>query len=228
MANRIFTFDFWNTLGYPNPDFTKARNSILAERLKIKEDEAGRLYGIFKGESENFTESTGSAYYGLRQAISFYQKNMPEDTDAELVVLSGIEDYARICEEFKHNPPEILIEPVYLAHKETETGVGIISNTNFISGATILETLPNEMFDYLDFTLFSDLVGVSKPYYEIFYYGKKIIEKKYHVKVLAENIHHFGDSIKCDVDGAKGAGFNGHLIHKSDISFIVKDVLMRK
>jgi putative hydrolase of the HAD superfamily len=91
-----------------------------------------------------------------------------------------------------------------------EKQLGIVCNTGITPGFALMEFLSRQkVAEYFDAMIFSDEVGIRKPEPKIF----RLAARKLGVK--PNETVHIGDNIRCDVWGAKLAGFKA--IHLAGI-----------
>jgi putative hydrolase of the HAD superfamily len=195
---KYISFDFWNTLATPNPEFSRLRNQHLAGFFGLGEHEIKLAYTRAKTLLDKQAEETGwqdgviHAYFALFREVGF--KGMRQHAEALNTEVSRL---------FLENPP-IFPEGLFKTLRDyTDKGfkINIISNTNFISGTVILEVLKNTGVTFTE-TLFSDLMEIAKPNPEIFK------ELAHCLNVHPGRIIHIGDNLYADIYGAKKAGYD--------------------
>lgn len=127
---------------------------------------------------------------------------------------------SKVRDIFMNLPPLLLNEtilPMLYYLKSKGYGLNIGSNTGFIEGGTIVETLNNmNIGEYFDFCIFSDEIGASKPSYRFFdkVYANISLDKK--------EILHVGDNYKADYEGAMKFGFSALFINNQ--SHTINDI----
>jgi FMN phosphatase YigB (HAD superfamily) len=204
------SLDFWNCIGIPNPEFALARTKFLAKFLdddfealkKIHEREKKRFDHL--GEEHHIQLSTNACYYNLLCNIFAFP---PKNTIASIRL--QIEDM------FRKYPATVLPEAV-AAIKELKKrgfGINIASNTNYMGGKILRETVLYPTGIDFDFYVFSDELGYPKPspkfFNEVFY---KSVEISGDRNFSVDSIVHIGDTRATDYVGATNYGMQAVLI----------------
>lgn len=212
MINYV-SFDFWNTLAIPNKDYAAARTEFLHSTFGIEKTE----YTKVKSHLDEYAWTNGLAVTP-KVALSMllpYPK-------FSIVDLNKV--YSSLEELFLKHPP-IICDEIFEAIsilKSNKINSCITSNTNFISGRTINRLLNRySEFNFID-RIFSDIVGHSKPSFDMFDFTYNLAKKNGDVN-SREEVLHIGDSYECDFIGAKSFGFRAELIdNPTDVLTIVK------
>ena len=189
------SFDAWNTVLLPNPLYTDRRSELLASMYNLSVTDARRAYTSVKKHFDGLAETSG---------VGFPVQHVVDTLDHKLTgsERSGHATKLRTALEqaFFENPPTVLPELVSALDRITRTGrtIGILSNTNFISG----QVLRSAVFDKLDlpFTtlLFSDEHRMSKPN-PAFYTKMAAAAQAGNKRVIGPaNILHIGDMARTD------------------------------
>jgi putative hydrolase of the HAD superfamily len=205
-----YSFDFWSTIAFSNPDFKKKRMdyivSLSSKTITFSEVENAFLK-IGKSYNQEMEEGGPISaplelYERVFKQLNINNINIPD-------VVSAIDDI------FLSFPP-LFSDGFIKTHnliKERCISKSITSNTAFISGKIIKRTLEDNLpFVSFDFALFSDLVGCAKPGKEMFSL-LKMNTGIIHEKVENPKILHIGDNQKTDVFGALNAGLDAFHIN---------------
>lgn len=186
------SMDFWNTLGIPNPTYSEARNTQLSFRSGLQIDKVRSLYSDVKSTIDR-THSEISRPLSNTMCYTLLSEQFKCDN-----FKNEFEFY------FKLYPPTILPETIDMLHKLREKNItlSIGSNTNFITGEIIKETVLDQTFDF-DFYIFSDELGWAKPHNNFWDKLKSQTNR---------NICHVGDNFICDIIGPTSNGLEARLV----------------
>ena len=182
---KLIIFDLWNTLAaISGPSTTEGIMKILD--LDIKKEKCRKIY-----EQSYQTKKYNSLYDACRQlCIDF--KIEPKN---ELV--------KNLSTMFKKNIVSIDLFPHTIKMleqlKKQRYYIGLISNT---SNCVIKKIKKTELFDYIDYPLFSFDIGLIKPNYKIF------IEMLTRAKCKPNEAMMIGDSLIDDIIPSKRLGMN--------------------
>jgi putative hydrolase of the HAD superfamily len=204
---RHISLDFYGTLVVPNPNFALERNKYLAGVLGV---DPATVASVYK-ETKRFLDSSAEVYgLGLpvRKAWEiFFHKFNKADVVDNIVINEVIHTVECIYLENPHTVPEQTSHAIHMLRRRKMFTFNISSNTNFISGETVRHTLmSNAVLPLFDFTLFSDLVGYSKPSRAFF----NMVTDFGHIP--KDSIIHVGDNCTTDFNGAQNFGINAKLI----------------
>jgi FMN phosphatase YigB (HAD superfamily) len=189
MTIKHISFDLWNTLITPNPEYAKARTEFLVKISGKGEEEVKRGYKELKDAAEHNILAKTSAEHA-----------------SELLTNLGIQGYRLIrkgiYEAFNKYPPGINPSTISWLHRnKSNYGYSILSNTNFISGHALGPWLENQLPDLFQAAYFSDVEGVAKPSSQFF--GKVLDLRR---DLEPGEILHVGDSLLHDKLGAQRVG----------------------
>jgi len=218
-----YSFDLWLTLIKSNPLFKTERTRIFHERFNPFRKPIEEVAFIFRQVDlmvNAINEKTGKNIDADEMYLMVINMISNFSNDFRSVDLGSIYDE---MEEllFKYLPEIYSDETIStLQHlkKNQFCTCNILSNTGFIRGKTLREVLKRlGLFDFFDFHIYSDEVGMSKPNTELF---KLMLNK---VSELGKNcapsdIVHIGDNDIADVKGAEIAGITGILINSNNRS----------
>jgi len=216
-----YSFDLWLTLIRSNPQFKRERAKIFYARynsLNKSLEEIETIFGQVDLMVNRINEQTG--------------KNIDAD-EMYLMVISMINN-------FDLNYMNIEVETLYLEMESLlfnympqiycgdtldtlaslrESGlstVSLLSNTGFIRGITLRKVLKElELSPYLDFQLYSDEEGLSKPNPAFFQLMLKRINRHKHRNLQLHEVVHIGDNPIADMHGAKSLGIHSVLINSN-------------
>ena len=215
-----YSFDFWNTIAYSNPEFKNKRAKLVLGFIKKKfsVSEVNTAFAKVGAEYNNHQESGME----LLSPLDLLNKTLKALTPS--VNYSDLYDLkVEIDSLFLKYPPELdnnlysIIERIQCYGK----ACSITSNTAFISGDVIRQFLTNaKLLDKFSFCLFSNEIGYGKPcnnMYELLY--RKAKAKNPLLKKT--EIIHIGDNEIADFKGALKFGiksfhfkFKQHYFHE--------------
>ena len=194
------SFDFWNTIVRPNPQFKEKRSELIGTLFnnQFSKYEIDSAFSLI-GKEYNDHQQSGNAAILPLDLLKTVIKAIDPNSNINL-----IESYNHINTLFLAYPP--FIEPSFydiidLINKKGKTS-SITSNTAFISGSVIIKYLENcNLLHHFSFTIFSDEFGFGKPSSQIFnhVYNELI---KYEPAKDRTNILHIGDNLESDYNGA--------------------------
>lgn len=187
MTIKHISFDVWNTLITANPQYTTARNTLIAEYAFTSIENAGRIYTKVKKQLDSDAErgvcgSSAQAWLRLNMELG-----LPG------VSLSRLQ---KDCfEEFEKHPP-ILDRNLFAALGELNVSfdLSIKSNTNFIPGSLLLKASGLSEAPFM-FAHFSDHYSMCKPDTRFFQLS---LDEHSMYEVGAHEIVHVGDNLVCD------------------------------
>jgi len=217
-----FSFDLWLTLIRSNPAFKEKRAVFFHQHFNYRNLSVDSVKHTFRQVDimcNLINEKTG--------------KNIDAD-EMYLMVLSTMnEGDARVWDidieklyaemetlVFEYLPiaycDRTLAALAHLKQNKTVT-TGILSNTGFIRGVTLRKVLNQIGIDrYIDYQLYSDEAGMSKPNPEFF---KMMLDQlsAHHTEIDLTRVVHIGDNPIADIAGATAAGLHSRLINSNNI-----------
>ncbi len=206
------SFDFWNTIGKPNLTFSAERNRILALMFGTSVEEAGRTYTATKTRLIAEGEASGLDHgqdHGIQMLCEMFGRSETSDE-----FKAGIAaDMERL---FALHPPTIdsvLVNLLYKAHLSGIT-LSIGSNTDIIMGQSIVDHVVGRL--PFSFAVFSDEVGVYKPNPAFFALIRDRAAKVNNRVNDYADIIHVGDSMVCDIGGAKSVGMRHAFVKNAE------------
>jgi putative hydrolase of the HAD superfamily len=217
-----YSFDLWLTLIRSNPSFKQQRTAFFHQHYNIRQKTIDNVAAVFRQVDlmcNAINEKTG--------------KNIDAD-EMYLMVIHLINDGLFPLQEIDLNKLEQQMENLLFAHlpfvycsktaktleqicQSGKSTISILSNTGFIRGKTLRKVLKQLKLDiYLNFQLYSDEAGLSKPNLEFFKLMLKEIEiLKKPAEIDPDKIIHIGDNEIADVKGASAAGIQSMLINSN-------------
>lgn len=223
------SFDLWLTLIKSNPSFKKERAKLIADFFDIKKQE-----DIVLSRVRYFDKLANSINEIVGKNIDCYEIILLILHDLE-VDISKIHQkdldafYAEMEKLIFNFLPELLEKnTTHLLNelKELNLTLSLLSNTGFIRGKTLDKILKElNIYNCFSFRLYSDELGYSKPYINVFdAVEKKVLEL--YPKIKRKEILHIGDNPKADYEGATDYGFSALLInnHNSRLAHLIKEI----
>jgi FMN phosphatase YigB (HAD superfamily) len=196
-----FSFDFWNTIAYSNPEFKNKRAELVLGFIKNKFSVLAVNTAFAKvGAEYNSHQESGME---LLSPLDLLNKILKELTPS--VRYCDLYDLkVAIDSLFLEYPPE-LDNNLYAFFERIQyydKVCSITSNTAFISGDVIKQFLTDvKLLDKFSFCLFSNEVGYGKPssnMYQLLYRKAKAINPL----LRKSQIIHIGDNELADYKGA--------------------------
>lgn len=232
IKTRIYSFDLWNTLIKPNPEFGIARAKFIQKEWfnNTPEEEIVKEFRKASILFNKINEITGM-HTDAKIMIGYVLHKL----DGELKDISSetIEEIScKQNELFLKHPPLIYDENTLSTIKKIKRNayIGIISNTGFIGGHTLRDVLIKLKFPEFRFMIFSDEVKISKPNPEIFKKALGVISWAYDIYQCYRHnypdpfICHIGDNEIADIQGANAVpGWEGFQINSNERTIL--DVL---
>ena len=206
MNDVCISFDMWNTLITPNPEYGAARANAIAELLGIPVEIVRIAYSEVHKQADTFQDTLGISIDHYALIYSFIER-CGVIADKNLLAQETIL-YPEICKRVinllnttfdAHHPTfgEGVIE-MFDELVEHDFKFGIISNTSFVRGRWLYELLRKEMhadfFKHVNFLLWSDETGMAKPSGKMFRTAK-FISKRNKMIHVGDNIHTDGSCI---------------------------------
>lgn len=215
------SFDLWLTLIKSHPKFKEQRAVYFKSEFNPHNLSVNQIMDVVQqtdkacdrlNELNGLKVPTDIMYRRILLQLGIAPRIITSD------VLATIK--SKVRDIFMNLPPLLLNEtilPMLYYLKSKGYGLNIGSNTGFIEGGTIVETLNNmNIGEYFDFCIFSDEIGASKPSYRFFdkVYANISLDKK--------EILHVGDNYKADYEGAMKFGFSALFINNQ--SHTINDI----
>lgn len=192
------SFDVWNTLVKPNHQFAKARQQLLAASFRLDELWIKKVYTETKSEIDSNAENNGIGP-SSDDCYRLLFQNLNVEFNADIK-----EEVETLFQKFPPIIPDIVKSTIEQLRSSNIT-LNISSNSNFISGNVMLPFLESNLGEF-NFSIFSDLIGVSKPSERFFEAVKKRCTHP------VENMLHVGDNTICDGYGATKSGIKSLIV----------------
>lgn len=197
---KILTFDVWNTLIKANPEFSRLRTQMIADTYDIPFEMAKEAYTSVKFFLDTSAEVAriGMATHQCWDLLDSTVQRLRRKNEMEYVSSPNPKALMFASEEmFRAHQPIFTQDTKDLLARLKDRGcsLGIISNTNFIRGEVLFETLFKDL-GVFDYALFSDSFGVPKPHGKIFNTMSSHFqdEETFTWKPMV----HVGDNLICD------------------------------
>ncbi len=213
MGISLVSFDIWDTLLKSNPVFKDLQIKLFAQKSGFNNiPELLSIKERIDREINRLSETSGKDYgfeYRLKEiSKSLLPNNNPPDIDFDTT-------YMEMEELFLSHPPSFIQENLLhiLAEiKKKNIHIALLSNTGFIKGYTMRKFLAlSGIMEFIDFAVFSNEVGHTKPHPAIFDF---LISQ---CSIPAHQILHIGDNMIADYEGAKKNGFKSVFFSKNII-----------
>lgn len=218
-----YSFDLWLTLIKSNPLYKQQRSNYFFEHFNPKKKTQEEVFLIIR-EIEKMVDvvnqTTGYSIHCTEIAAMILHQLEYDCSNL------GIKDMVAVMhllqQQFLDCPPSLYDKDTAAVlryiHAEGNT-INILSNTAFIIGDTLEKLL--EMLgikQYISFSIYSDLCGLSKPNPAIF----SILTDAVFPKASISEILHVGDNAIADIAGAKAYGIDALQINTN--SKTIKDI----
>ena len=215
------SFDLWLTLIKSHPEFKERRAIFLRNEFNPFGYSANKIMEIVQSVdkiSDRLNEINGKKvttecmYHRIMQKLGYDPDAVTKDVYIEIK--------RKVNDLFMNYPPDFLnasIQPMLHSLKDEGYSLNISSNTGYIEGTTIVDTLKNlNIYKYFKFCIFSDQIGRSKPSIGFF---EKVFEQ---TSLEKREVLHVGDNIKADYEGALKFGFNA--LHVNNQKYTINDI----
>lgn len=217
-----FSFDLWLTLIRSNPSFKEKRAVYFHQHFNYRNqtlDEVKRVFRQVDVMCNLINEKTGKNIDADEMYLMVL--SMINDGDTQVWQIDTDKLYADMEAMVFENLPVAYCNRTLasLAHLKqcTNATVGILSNTGFIKGVTLRKVLNQIGIDrYIDFQLYSDEAGMSKPNPNFF---KMMLDQlsAHHTEIDLTSVIHIGDNPVADVGGANAVGLKSCLINSNNV-----------
>jgi len=216
-----YSFDLWLTLIKSNPQFKRERAKIFHARYNSIKKSLEEIETIFRQVDlmvNRINEQTGKNI----DADEMYLMVISMINNFDLTALDIDVDTLYLEMEsllFNYMPQIYCGDTVDTLVSLRESGlstVSLLSNTGFIRGITLRKVLKElELSPYLDFQLYSDEEGLSKPNPAFFQLMLNRINRHKHRDLKPHDVVHIGDNPIADIYGANTLGIHSVLINSN-------------
>jgi len=215
------SFDLWLTLIKSHPEFKEQRAKYLRKEFNPFGYSAKKIMEIVQSVdkvSDRLNEINGKKvptdwmYRRILHKLGYDPNSVSANIYTEIK--------RKVNDLFMNYPPPLLnesIQPMLHSLKNEGYSLNISSNTGYIEGTTIVATLRNlNIFEYFEFCIFSDEIGLSKPSVGFF---DKVFEQ---ISLEKQEVLHVGDNLKADYEGAVRYGFKA--FHINNQQYTINDI----
>jgi len=194
----LISFDVWSTLIRPNKEYSATRASVVAQGIGWTGDieTAAKALRAACSELDDQMDRTGKCYnFAPRIDLTCAKLSLPT------IQAGAMAEMERLVMESHRRFPPCLTEPDLLDTLASLCSWGyklaVISNTGITSGETLRALLADVgILQLINYELYSDEVGYSKPSSEIFAALARMSG------VAPERTLHVGDNRAADYQGA--------------------------
>lgn len=221
-----FSFDLWYTLIRSNPLFKERRAHYFYTRFNTKNKSIEEIRAIFQRVDllcNAINEKTGKNISAAEMYLMvIFQVNESADLFNDVDMNELYTDMENLVFQYM---PEVFCDQTLetLDRIKSRQGVtlNILSNTAFIKGSTLKKVNTQlGISRYVDFEIYSDEVGLSKPNIELYDHLLKKISIARPGKIGLGEIVHVGDNYLADIAGAQKAGIKAFQINTTHHSII--------
>jgi len=209
---QLFSFDFWGTIVSPNPEFGRARNALVYEALRCREQ--GILEPAFTADFRHIKQGTEALsevqgrHIGLNERLDILCRHLDIALPSDLVIENIRDGQRALSREFPAALFSEGIGPLFRDITGAGKAIGLVSNTGMLDGQDVGRLLDlHGISRYIEYKVFSDETGVAKPNPEVFC----ILANQ--AGVPPEYVVHTGDNERADYAGSLAIGMSA--IHGS-------------
>ncbi|MVN90424.1 HAD family hydrolase [Mucilaginibacter aquatilis] len=217
-----YSFDLWLTLIKSNPLFKQRRSLYFYENYNSLQKTLSEVEAIFRQVDvmcNCINERTGKNIDADEMYLMVISQM--HNNQINLHSINTDELYQRMEALLFENLPKVYCDntvAVLAAIKDSGASINILSNTGFIKGSTLRQILQQlGISQYIDFHLYSDELGISKPNPKFF---QLMIDQAaiLNTSITLKDIVHIGDNPIADIAGAEAMGLNAILINSNQKS----------
>ena len=201
----LISFDVWGTLVKPNKGYSATRARVVAEVIGWTGDAetAATALRAACDELDAEMDRTGTCLnFAPRIDLTCAKLSLPTISTGEMAKLEH-----QVMESHRKFPPHLTEDSLLYtlaALRSWGYRLAVISNTGITSGETLRALLADVgILHYINYELYSDEVGYSKPSSEIFAALARMSG------VAPEHTLHIGDNRVADYQGATDSGLHG-------------------
>lgn len=200
---RHISFDAWNTLFTPNPEFSRRRTALIAQTFDISVDEAKSAYTQTKRFLDTAAELTGFGTT-VENVYKLLAAHLKRD-DIDLVELRDRVDDLFVLESPFIDPEMSPLLRELRRYADRSLTFSVTSNTNFIGGkvlrAVVFGRYFRGQFDALHFSDESEAAKPSKTFFQEMMFEADFVNRAWaHTDSSVEphEILHVGDNLITD------------------------------
>jgi FMN phosphatase YigB (HAD superfamily) len=216
---KVVSFDVWNTLISPNPEFGQARNRFLGEALGRDIVQVGNVYKALKSALDEDAEQQGIGLSSVGVYNQFLKYTGREGMPIE-PIRAGVEAL------FRAYPPTVQpgLREVLQVFQEANKDIllSIASNTNFVRGKVLSEAVLNQLGVEWAFKVFSDVIGAAKP--SPVFWEKVSCDADSLAMAEPQEILHIGDNVICDGSAIQYGMHYRHVNGPKDIKRVLAEI----
>lgn len=219
-----YSFDLWLTLIRSNPAFKLARSRIFHEKYNFLNKSFEDVVTIFRQVDlmcNSMNEKTGKNIDADEMYLMVISLMNNFDPSFKAIDLGALEKEMEDLI-FNYMPLTYCGDTAGVLGRLKDSGtatVSLLSNTGFIRGATLRKVLKElELDQYLDFQLYSDEEGLSKPNKKFFQLMLDNIDRDKHRELELHEVVHIGDNPIADIEGAEALGIHSVLINSNHLT----------
>jgi putative hydrolase of the HAD superfamily len=220
-----YSFDLWLTLIRSNPAFKEQRARYFQQQYNRRQKSEAEIQAIFREVDlmcNAINEKTGgniAAEEMYLMVISRINEDPQAVFDTDVAAL-----YAQMELLLLEHMPVVYcsntISALSRLRAAGDCSISLLSNTGFIKGPTLRKVLQALQLDtYLDFQLYSDEAGLSKPNPDFFRLMLDTLEQQ-RPRIDPSRIIHIGDNPNADIAGAKAAGIHSLLVNSNELTIL--------
>lgn len=226
-----YSFDLWLTLIRSNPLFKEQRSLIFYQRYNWKRKSLEEVKAVFRQvdiAANAINEATG----GNMDAEALYLWVITAMNDYDTACLKEV-DIVALYDEMDvllqaYSPVIYSPQTIDVLHEINQFAtISLLSNTGFIKGQSLRNVLRTVNLDqFLQFQLYSDETGLSKPNSQFFTLMLDHVAGLYPGStILPDDIIHIGDNKNADIKGAQSVGIHSLLVHQPSTTITIASLL---
>lgn len=224
-AYQHYSFDLWLTLIRSNPAFKEERARYFRQHYNRKQKTESEILAIFREVDlmcNAINEKTGGNITAEEMYLMVISRINEDpqavfDTDPETL-------YKQMEMLLLEHMPQVYCPDTLPALARLRSGsncsTSLLSNTGFIKGHTLRKVLQILSLDaYLDFQLYSDEAGLSKPNPAFFRLMLDTLGQ-HRQNIDPSRIIHIGDNPNADIAGARAAGIHSLQVNSNELTIL--------
>jgi len=208
MKPNHISFDCWDTLIKPNPEYKIKRNKLIQEIIFYEVIIDNEIINNVKRFCDFNNEVTG-LQLTWEQSILLVIRDLYKEFDKNQLPNRLAEFNKKHKELFLKYPPSIYSDEtieILEELKRKKISINLLANTSFVTGNMLWDLFnQNGLNKYINKYMFSDWEGISKPNPKIFQRLKGLFNTK---KIIHVGDNQFSDG-GCESEGIKFLWING-------------------